>query len=187
MIRVTSTFARAGRLSQGYDVDQVDAFFSRARMAYEQPDGRAPVTSKDVRTAGFDLVRGGYEVTQVDSALDRLEDAFAVREHEALTDRLGAQGALDEVTRRARGLHGRLARPDGDRFDRGNGLAPSYSTADVDSLCARLLHYFDNGEEMSVDDVRRAVFRTRRGSRGYAEAQVDAFLDRVVEVMVAAT
>ena len=37
---------------------------------------------------------------------------------------------------------------------------------------------------MSADEVRRAVFRTRRGSRGYREAEVDAFLDRAVEIMV---
>ena len=78
-------------------------------------------------------------------------------------------------------LRGRLQRPDGERFDRGTGFGPAYDAADVDELCHRLLRYFDDGEPMSVDEVRRAVFRTRRGSRGYSEAQVDAFLDRVVD------
>lgn len=180
-----STFSRTSRLSQGYDADQVDAFFARARVAYEQAGNRASLSSRDVRTVGFDLVRGGYDVAQVDSALDRLEDAFARREQEGLRGRLGEQGTVDELTRRARSLRGRLVRPQGERFDRGEGLAPSYDVADVDEICARLLRYFEDGEPMSVDEVRRAVFRTRRGGRGYAEPQVDAFLDRVVEVMVA--
>ena len=36
---------------------------------------------------------------------------------------------------------------------------------------------------MSVDEVRRVLFRTRRGERAYDEDEVDAFIDRVVEVM----
>lgn len=182
-----TTFNRTGRLTQGYDVQQVDEFFGRARVAYEQNgSGQDGLTSADVRRVGFDLVRGGYDVGQVDAALDRLEDAFARRENEALRRRLGDRGLLDELTNRARVLRGRLVRPDGERFDRGTGAAPSYDVGDVDELCARLLAYFEDGEPMSVDEVRRAVFRTRRGSRGYAEQQVDAFLDRVVEVMAAA-
>jgi DivIVA domain-containing protein len=182
---VPTTFNRTGRLSQGYHVDQVDAFFARARVAYEHVGTRASMTSRDVRQVGFDLVRGGYEVGQVDAALDRMEDAFARREKEGLRARLGESSAMDELTRRARSLRGRLTRPDGERFDRGTGLGASYDVQDVDELCGRLLRYFEDGEPMSVDEVRRAVFRTRRGSRGYAEPQVDAYLDRVVEVMVA--
>ena len=178
-------FRRAARLSQGYHVGQVDDFFARAREAYEQAGGRASLTSADVRRVGFDLVRGGYEIGQVDSALDRLEDAFARREHAAMRSRLGEDGTLTELTARARVLRGRLVRPDGERFDRASGLAPAYDVADVDRLCVRLLGYFEDGEPMSVDEVRRAVFRPRRGTRGYAEPQVDAFLDRVVEVMAA--
>nr|WP_240897036.1 DivIVA domain-containing protein [Kineococcus vitellinus] len=37
---------------------------------------------------------------------------------------------------------------------------------------------------MSADEVRGALFRPRRGRRGYREAPVDAFLDRVVELIV---
>lgn len=178
-------FRRAGGLTHGYHVEQVDDFFAQAREAYEQGGQRPSLTSADVRRVGFDLVRGGYEVSQVDSALDRLEDAFSRREYDAMRSRLGEEGTLAELTKRARVLRGRLVRPDGQRFDRARGLAPAYDTADVDRLCVRLLGYFEDGEPMSVDEVRRAVFRPRRGSRGYVEPQVDAFLDRVVEVMAA--
>src|SRR3954451_3484098 len=71
---VRDTFPRAGRLVKGYDVEQVEAFLSRARAAYED-SGRGPaMTSWHVRTVGFDLVRGGYDVEAVDAALDRIED-----------------------------------------------------------------------------------------------------------------
>lgn len=185
-----TTFPRAGRVTQGYDCDQVDEFFSRARASYELvgkgPGGRnrAALSARDVRVVAFDLVRGGYEVRQVDAALDRLEDAVARRERESAIGTLGEQALLDQLTRRAETLHGRLTRPDGQRFAREKGFDVAYDVRDVDELCSRLLGYFDDGAEMSADEVRRAVFRTRRGSRGYREAEVDAFLDRAVEIMV---
>src|SRR5680860_1450804 len=131
-------------MTQGYDCDQVDEFFARARPA-RTPRGRG---------------------------------------REAVVGRQGEQALLDQLTRRAQTLHSRLTRPDGDRFARAHGVDASYDVGDVDELCTRLLGYFDDGEEMSADEVRRAVFRTRRGSRGYREAEVDAFLDRAVEIMV---
>jgi DivIVA domain-containing protein len=97
--------------------------------------------------------------------------------------RLGPDRALGMITARAATLRGRLARPDGDRFDRASGLEIAYDPDDVDELCHRLLAFFEDGAPMGVTDVRRAVFRARRGRRGYVEAQVDAFLDRAVEVL----
>ncbi|GAB2698026.1 DivIVA domain-containing protein [Thalassiella azotivora] len=183
-----TSFQRTNRLTQGYEPGQVEDFFERARAVYEgraKGNGRRPTLSAhDVRVAAFDLVRGGYDVHQVDSALDRLEDALARRERERLVKRDGEEALMAELTRRARALRGRLKRPDGERFDRSKGLEPGYAPEDVDALCHRLRSYFDEGEPMSADDVRRAVFRTRRGSRGYREAQVDAFLDRAVEIMI---
>jgi DivIVA domain-containing protein len=191
-----TSFSRTNRFTQGYDPEQVEDFFARARQAYEgvaeaatgthgsgAPASR--MTAHEVRVAAFDLVRGGYDVHQVDSALDRLEDAMAARERERLVKAGGEEALFAELSRRAQALHGRLNRPDGQRFVRGEGFEPGYDPDDVDALCKRLLGYFNDGEEMSADEVRRAVFRGRRGKRGYREVQVDAFLDRVVEIMVA--
>lgn len=183
---MSQSFPRVGRLARGYDAAQVDAFFGRARVAYERGVDATGFGSEQVRTVAFDLVRGGYEVNTVDAALDRMEDAFSGRERERRLRRLGEDRVLANLTRRAATLQGRIDRPDGDRFDRAQGWRPSYDPGDVDELCHRLQAYFDEGEEMSVDEVRRAVFRTRRGGRGYREEQVDAYLERVVEVMLAA-
>ena len=73
---------------KGYDVEQVEAFLTRARSAYEDATRGPAMTSWHVRTVGFDLVRGGYDVEAVDAALDRIEDAFARREKQA-----GAMGS----------------------------------------------------------------------------------------------
>lgn len=183
----SSPFARVGRREFGYNAKQVDRFLTRARTFYNSDgtDGE-PVTSSDVRTMAFDPARGGYEPRAVDAALDRLEDVFAQRERDALIESNGEQAWLMHIGRISAVLRGRLHRPPGERFRRpSRNNAISYNTADVDALCNELLGYFENDMPLSVDVVRRAVFREAIGQGGYEETQVDAFLDRVVELMAA--
>ncbi|HEX3004230.1 MAG TPA: DivIVA domain-containing protein, partial [Angustibacter sp.] len=59
-------FRKVGALGRGYDVGQVDAFIARALGG--------GVSSAEIRSVGFDLRLGGYQVSSVDAALDRLED-----------------------------------------------------------------------------------------------------------------
>lgn len=178
-------FDRVGRGDLGYSPKQVEKFLDAAR-AYLEDRSAAAVTSHDVRTVSFDAVRGGYDANEVDSALDRLEDAFARRERDDLIQDAGQEAWLREIGQLAGLLRGRLMRADGERFRRPASLkAPSYHVDDVDILCTRLLAYLEQGSPMSADEVRTAVFRTVSGKEGYEETQVDAFLDRVVELMAA--
>lgn len=178
-------FDRVGRGDLGYSPKQVEKFLAAARTYLE--DQSAPVvTSHEVRTISFDAVRGGYDANEVDAALDRLEDAFARRERDDLIQQSGEDAWLKEIGHLAGVLRGRLVRPDGERFRRPSSQkAPSYHAQDVDALCVRLLDYLEHGTPMSADEVRMAVFRTVSGQEGYEETQVDAFLDRVVELMAA--
>ncbi|MFJ6279372.1 MAG: DivIVA domain-containing protein [Actinomycetes bacterium] len=183
----SSPFARVGRREYGYNAKQVDRFLTRARTFYNSDgtDGEA-VTSTDVRTMAFDPARGGYEPRAVDAALDRLEDVFAQRERDALIESNGEQAWLMQIGRISAVLRGRLHRPPGERFRRPSRRnATSYDIDDVDALCDELLGYFERDMPLSVDVVRRAVFREAVGQDGYEETQVDAFLDRVVELMAA--
>jgi DivIVA domain-containing protein len=183
---VSDTFPRAGRLNKGYDVEQVEAFLDKARSAYED-NGRGPaMTSWHVRTVGFDLVRGGYDVEAVDAALDRIEDAFARREKQRGEERAGSGGWQSQLRTQEQSLRSQLARPDGQRFPRGTGMELTYDIDQVDDLCRQIEESFASSRPLSPDSVRLAVFKSRRGSRGYREASVDAFLDRVVELLVVA-
>lgn len=183
----SSPFARVARREYGYNARQVDKFLTRARTFYNSDgtDGE-PVTSSAVRTTAFDPARGGYEPRAVDAALDRLEDVFAQRERDALIASNGEQAWLMRIGRTSAVLRGRLHRPPGERFRRPSRKnAISYEIDEVDALCDALLGYFENDMPLSVDVVRRAVFREAIGEDGYEETQVDAFLDRVVELMAA--
>jgi DivIVA domain-containing protein len=187
MARVSDTFPRTGRLAKGYDVEQVESFLKRARVAYED-NGRGPaMTSWHVRTVGFDLVRGGYDVDAVDAALDRIEDAFARREKQRGEERSGSQAWQKQLHTQEQSLRAQLSRPDGERFPRGSGMELTYDVEAVDDLCQRIEESFAMGQPMTPDAVRLAVFKSRRGARGYREASVDAFLDRVVELLVVQT
>lgn len=200
---MTQLFPRVAATHRGYDPSQVDAFFERARRAYEgtidqdapaggqQVDGSeddaAPELTFDahaVRTAAFDLVRRGYRASAVDAALDRLEAAFvASARADHIADR-GQASWLSLVVDRATTLYERLTRPAGERFappEHGRG----YDSAQVDALLDRLIAYFDDGVAITAAEVRTVVFAPAPPARAYAEGPVDAYLDRVVDVLLA--
>lgn len=203
----TSQFRRASRLVRGYDISEVDEFFERAKVAYELAErgtgidakpvtltvtpgsasvASASLTAQDVRVVAFSLRRRGYVTADVDARLDLLEDALAAFERDRIVTEMGEEGLITELTDAARVLQGRLERPEGERFGKGlRGWERTYDVDQVDRLCDRLWSYFNEGSELDVDEVRRSVFKSRRGNLGYREPEVDAFLDRVVSVMVA--
>lgn len=185
--KVPASFERVRGNEFGYNAKQVDQFLQRARVALETPQAAVQrVTSADVRGVSFDPVKGGYSAAVVDAALDRLEDAFARRERDELIAARGEEAWLREIGSLSGILRGRLHRPDGERFRRPTKKkARSYNIVDVDSLCYALVGYLEEDKPLSVDSVRRAVFRPATGEDGYEETQVDAFLDRVVELMAA--
>ncbi|MBG6217408.1 DivIVA domain-containing protein [Arthrobacter sp. CAN_A6] len=185
--RQGTPFARVAHQAYGYNVRQVDRFLTRAQQHYTVGGSQGDsVTSAVVRSKIFAPARGGYEPRAVDAALDRLEDAFALRERDDLIESKGQDAWLRQIGRQAAVLKGRLNRAPGERFRRPTGRkASAYNVEDVDALCGKLLGYLDNSLPLSVDVVRRSVFRGTAGSEGYEEAQVDAFLDRVVELMTA--
>jgi DivIVA domain-containing protein len=185
--QIPDSFDRVQRNQYGYNAKQVDQFLERARVSFEAPGSAGrPVKSADVRAVTFDPVKGGYSAAGVDAALDRLEDALALRERDELIGERGEEAWLREIGRLAGLLRGRLHRPDGERFRRpSKAKARSYNTADVDDLCHELIGYLESERPLSVDNVRRAVFRPAVGRDGYEESQVDAFLDRVVQLMAA--
>ena len=176
---VQQTFPRASRLARGYRPGQVDTFFTRVLGERVGP--------AEARTVGFDLVRGGYLIEAVDDAIDRVEDDLARAERERTRAQLGERAYLNQVTGQAQVLRGRLARQHGDRFSRAGAWSSGYDIGDVDDLCDQIADYFDGDHALSVDALREKVFRMRRGSRAYNERAVDAFLDRVVAVIIKVT
>jgi DivIVA domain-containing protein len=77
----------------------------------------------------------------------------------------------------------RLLRPAGQRFNRMGALSEGYHPKDVDAFAEELIKHFRDGRPLSIEEVRTAAFRIKRG--GYQEAQVDLVLDAVVHVMLA--
>jgi DivIVA domain-containing protein len=185
--QIPASFERVARTEYGYNAKQVDQFLQRARVSLETPGAAAhSIRSNDVRAVSFDPVKGGYSAAAVDAALDRLEDAFARRERDELIAERGEEAWLRQIGQLSGTLRGRLHRPDGERFRRPTRKkARSYNTKDVDRLCVDLIGYLEEDKPLSVDNVRRAMFRPAVGQDGYEETQVDAFLDRVVELMAA--
>lgn len=186
---MSQLFPRVAPTQRGYAPEQVEEFFAHARSVYESgrtPSGEdaADFGAADVRTAAFDLVRRGYRAASVDAALDRLEAAFVAAERTDFIAERGQVAWMDAVVDRATSLYDRLKRPAGARFahpDRGRG----YDAAQVDDLLDRLIAYFDEGTPVTAVQVRTASFASAPRARAYAEGPVDAYLDRVVDVLLA--
>ncbi|WP_183086293.1 DivIVA domain-containing protein [Mycetocola tolaasinivorans] len=181
---MSTTFPDNKRGVRGYRPADVDAFLERARIAYDAaPGSPEALSSADIRSTSFKLVKKGYSTGHVDAALERLEDAFALRERELALSASGQDAWLTRVRETAQVLLNRLARPEGERFRRAGRLTQGYSVADVDAFAAELRGYFQDGLPLSLDRVRTVTFSAERG--GYAEEQVDLVLDEVTNVMLA--
>ena len=158
----------------------MDAFIEKARVQYSNPNSEL-VTSNSLRNTEFDLIKGGFEIAAVDTAMDRLEDTFARREIERQMNLKGQSAVLDRLDRIIEIVQGRLVRPKRRKFSNVGWLLRGYSRSQVDQLCAQIQTHLDSGEKLQLNVVRRAIFKAKRG--GYVEAQVDAFLDRVAEIL----
>lgn len=186
----TAPFPRASRFTRGYHPRQVDAFVQRAEAAL-RPDGHpgsSPrLTAADVRRAGFDLVRHGYDVRAVDTYLDRLEEqALRLEQALAATSQSASEAAPDAApgpTQEGVELADSLDGEPGRRFARAGRLSRGYRPSDVDVFVDELLPVLrGDSDAISADGVRRSVFRGRRG--GYSEAAVDDALDAAVDLLL---
>ena len=181
---VTTTFPRTRRSRRGYNVEQVEAFLEEARRAYSaEPGESVTVSAESIRHTAFAMQRAGYSPSEVDAALERLEDAFAGRERQHLIDDGGEAAWQAEADTLTQEIVARLSRPDGQRFARAGILTNGYNRSEVDKFASRLSRYFSDSKPMTIGEVRAAAFRSQKG--GYREAQVDLFLDGVVSIMQA--
>lgn len=166
---------------RGYDRAAVDTFLDSARRAFESDDNT--LTAEDVRIASFPLVRDGYVVEDVDAALARVEDAFAARARARAVRREGVEHWVAQARAEAQVILDHLGRERRHRFARTGFLTFGYRKDEVDHVTDRIAGFLRDGEDLSVDQVRKAAFRMQRG--GYREEQVDALLDATVDVMLA--
>lgn len=184
MMETMSTFPKARRSQQGYDIEEVEDFLEDARRAYAT-DARAAtaIDSSAIRRMSFTMQKGGYSPAHVDAALERLEEAFARREHERGILEHGEEQWYAKVRERAREALDALQRPDGQRFRRVSRISRGYRLAEVDRFAERIADYLQDGPEISAREVRTAQFEAQFG--GYDEDEVDALLDTVVSLMLA--
>lgn len=181
---MNAPFPRARESRPGYDTDEVDTFLAAARDAYVQlSGGAADLRAADLRHRAFSLRKGGYSAPHVDAALERLEDAFALKERQFAIAARGEEAWLQEARASAQEIVNRLARPVEERFTRTGSITTGYNTRQVDAFADRVSGYFRDGSVLTVDDVRTVSFAPQRG--GYSESQVDLVLDAVIDVMLA--
>jgi len=169
---------------KGYTKQDVDNFLDQVKRTYEG-DGslQTPVRSSDIRNQSFSLTKKGYDPRFVDAALDRLEEVLFNRERAAFQSSEGLDVWNHKLQQLQNDLFGRIGKPRGERFARRAIFSSGYRISQVDAVMDQLADRFQRGLEIRVNDVRTVRFYPQH--RGYDEAQVDAFLDAIVEYMLA--
>ena len=167
-------FSRTAETVAGYRRVEVDRLFTRLANDYEHLSSGAEVpsdiyTSRSIRQVIFQAEPGGYNPVEVDRALEQVGERFAKLERSRYIQRYG----LTEWERSLRStgelLAGRLERPRGEKFRR--------------PTKRKTVGYFISEEPLDAGVVQRASFRPATGSVCYDETQVDAFLDRCIELL----
>ena len=164
----------------GYDPKDVDPWVEKARNQFANPASHV-LSASALRMAQFGVVKGGYRIEAVDTALDRLDDAFGDQEQNRLLVRGGHHGARDFAEKLEQVLLARATRGRRKSFDRVQWLRKGYSVGQVDKLMRRVEAHIHGGSVLDVTELRHVVFSPRWA--GYAEAQVDAYIDRTVEYL----
>lgn len=181
------------RRKWGYNMSQVDEFLSKAHRLYEQ--AQPAMSQESVQISSFDLQRGGYRISDVDGALMRLQQAVSDKHTRWEVEYRGERGWMEETLGLVLSLKPRELAPLCRRFDKGKRKTVSYDMQQVDqvmddswyTICRHLS--ISPGtrlrEPMDVDavNVSDTVFTQRKGKRGYGEPSVDAYLNRVVQVL----
>jgi len=185
-VTAPAPFPKAPRGQFGYDRAEVDRALRVARERYENFDngsGGKRLTAKSIPHTALTMRKQGYSAPHVDAALERLEDAVAVREREERIAEMGKDAYLAETKDAARAVLKRVQRPAGDRFERGSAFQRGYAVAEVDEFCERVESFLRGQSSMTLREARGVAFTPKR--RGYDEGQVDLLIDALVDVMLA--
>ena len=172
------SFNRAGKRRRGYSISQVDEFLKIAREQYNNPS-LSLVSAMDVRATRFELERNGYSISVVDAALEKLEDAFAAAEFGKELKNQGYFEFTEDLAEVKKLVLARCNRKNKKKFRKRKWPNKGYSTRQVDAFCSQLGNKVETKANLTVKELRVATFKLKRG--GYAEYQVDAFLEKVVE------
>lgn len=189
---------RAPKNEWGYSVSQVDEFLESTRNLYEESEPN--MTQVDIQKQCFDLEKNGYDIKAVDNALRRLEDA--------VVDKLAAwtiahEGIAEwraQTEQLALSLIPRAQREKRKLFSRARAFTPAYDVKQVDNFVFSLTQYLNNKlslgvlssennqrstdyEDFSSRQVASTLFTQRTGHSGYNEGEVDAYLNRAIEVL----
>lgn len=173
-------FARAGKRKRGYDPEQVNEFLVFAREQFSNPESQI-LSAESIRLVRFKLIKNGYSISAVDAAMEKLEDVFAGRELERTMRVVGPNEFKTLLTEGKELLLNRLAKSKRRKFKRRGFPYRGYNRRQVNKFCSLVATHLANDTELTVKQVRLIAFKTQRG--GYAEYQVDAFIEKVVEVL----
>ncbi|WP_018142712.1 DivIVA domain-containing protein [Alloscardovia criceti] len=194
--------ARARKNEWGYSVSQVDEFLQSTRHLYEESEPN--MTQTEIQNQVFDLEKNGYDVAAVDAAMKRLQDAVVDKLAEWTISHEGDEAWFAETQQLALTIIPRAQREKAKIFSRARAFKPAYDIKEVDAVVWSLALFINDELSLGVNldelpenpakkspaqdtyhsqDIEEIGFTQRSGHKGYDEAEVDAFINRAVEVL----
>ncbi|MDR2748856.1 MAG: DivIVA domain-containing protein [Bifidobacteriaceae bacterium] len=177
-------FSKNKKSELAYNTEEVDAFFDRVQAAYD-----ANIDSIDVlkiANTSFSLTKSGYYTREVDLAIDKL--IYSILEYKKHIAYKSGQGEVweKEYARSVWDLENVLRSEKGKFFEKGKKKSYSYKVRPVDKFMQKLKKYFlESGNKVGIDQIDKISFPSTKSGRGYSEAGVDAFLNRVRVLLIA--
>ena len=178
----------AAETEPGYKRSEVDRLFTRLAEDYEKLSGAPELpedlyTSRRIRQVVFREEPGGYQLDVVDRALERLRNASPSSNAAATLRRTAWRTGERSLVETGELLAGRLERPPVS-VSAAPASADTWATSvgDVDAICDRV-RPAQQRRAAGPPVVRHAKFRPASGTVSYEESQVDAFLDRCIELL----
>jgi DivIVA domain-containing protein len=177
-----STFSLVGSVGIGYNVDEVDRFFTHAKNAWTSSG--ETLTEKEVRFVRFSTNKNGYRTHEVDEALHRLERALAKRNKDAAISQIGEDKWIDEINNQISSFYKILSQSRKNRFPHAESGTEGYRLGEVDRFLNQLnAQFFEGKRKVDAITIKSKLFSTATGPTAYSTYEVDLFLDKVVTIL----
>lgn len=177
----------------GYNIAQVDEFLTHIPdlSTHTQPS----LTEHDVQVIAFDLEKGGYSIRDVDRLLLETQPRIVDAHTQWVFDHNETPQWVQETYQLASTVQPRAELDKTHRFTRGSKKEPAYDIRQVDQVVddawkviSETLHIrtsasLKNAENITAKKVSNALFTQRKAANGYKEEPVDAYLNRIIQIL----
>jgi DivIVA domain-containing protein len=170
----------------GYSLKDVDSFFDRQRTVWNTSE----LDATDFRFVQFPKEKLGYNVDQVDAALELMRIDAILKKKQDVIVAVGVDGYRGGLRKMLSLITGDVRNAsDTMRFQDSKSDETGYSKKDVDKFVKKILDSLDNGHDnIKIPDLKNIGFsKSSKPKGGYSILEVDDFIEDLIDYIRAKT